>query len=165
MIELIEEACAAGARLSKANETIGISCRTIQRWHHEDSIKGDGRKKAAQSRTPHNKLTEQERKNVLEIVNSPEFNNLPPSQIVPILADQNQYIASESTFYRILCESNQLTHRGKEKSPTRKRPTPLKAYGPNQLWSWDITYLPAAGRLGHHCQRGILLPLPFYGCF
>ncbi len=141
VIGLIDEACCAGARMSKAAKVIGISCRTIQRWHQEGDVKGDARSQSAKDRTPHNKLTEQEQDKVLSIVNSPEFANLPPSQIVPILADRDQYIASESTFYRLLRETKQLEHRGKAKAPTRKRPEPLQADAPNQLWSWDITYL------------------------
>jgi len=67
--------------------------------------------------------------------------HLPPSQIVPSLADQGRYIASESSFYRVLRESDQLAHRGKAKPATRQRPKPLQGDAPNQLWSWDITYL------------------------
>ena len=141
MIGLIDEACDAGARRSAATEMTGFSCRTIQRWHQQGVVKDDARGKSAKNRTPHNKLTEQEREMVLDVVNLPEFANQPPSQIVPILADRNQYIASEATMYRILREAGQLAHRGKAKQPTRKRPEPLQADAPNQLWSWDITYL------------------------
>ena len=66
---------------------------------------------------------------------------MPPSQIVPILADRGRYLASESSFYRVLREADQLARRGKAKPPTRQRPMPLQARAPNQLWSWDITYL------------------------
>jgi transposase InsO family protein len=66
---------------------------------------------------------------------------MPPSQIVPILADRGCYIASESSFYRVLREANQLAHRGKAKAPRNNRPAPLQAIAANQLWSWDITYL------------------------
>ncbi|PSY40361.1 hypothetical protein C7B19_26835 [Escherichia coli] len=43
--------------------------------------------------------------------NSPEFASLPPNVIVPTLADRGTYIASESTFYRVLKSANQLTKR------------------------------------------------------
>jgi transposase InsO family protein len=66
---------------------------------------------------------------------------MPPSQIVPILADRGRYLASESSFYRVLREADQLAHRGKAKAPRHHRPTPLQASAANQLWSWDITYL------------------------
>ena len=67
--------------------------------------------------------------------------HLPPSQIVPILADRGRYLASESSFYRVLRQANQLAHRGKTKAPRHHRPAPLQASAANRLWSWDITYL------------------------
>ena len=68
--------------------------------------------------------------------------SLPPTQIVPILADEGQYLASESTVYRLLRQADQLKHRGRSKAP-QSRPVPRHcARGPNELWSWDISYLP-----------------------
>jgi transposase InsO family protein len=61
---------------------------------------------------------------------------------VPILAERGEYIASESSFYRILRAAKQLTHRHSscQKNP-RSKPKALVATAPNQLYSWDITYL------------------------
>ncbi len=141
MIELVKEANANGARQSKACKVLGISQRTLQRWLEGGAFKCDGRNLSQRESNPHNKLSESERQHILGIANSPEFANLPPNQIVPALADQGLYVASESSFYRILREAKQLAHRGKAKPPTRKKPAPLQANSPNQLWSWDITYL------------------------
>jgi len=96
---------------------------------------------------PAHKLSADERAELLAVANSAEFAHLPPSQIVPRLADQQRYIASESTFYRVLREANQLAHRRSER-PTRARSKPraVCADAPNQLYSWDITYLPATIR-------------------
>ena len=88
-----------------------------------------------------NKLSEEERNEILTTVNDPQYALLPPSQIVPLLADKGCYLASESSFYRILRTEKQLAHRGKAKAPTHSRPPELVATAPNQLWSWDITYL------------------------
>ena len=104
----------------------------------------DQRKGAA--REIRNKLTAEERKMLLDTVNSYEYRDLSPCQIVPRLADKNIYIASESTMYRILREKKQLAHRGLTKAAQHKRPEPHKATGPNQLWSWDITFLPSQVR-------------------
>lgn len=143
MITWVNETCAAGARLAKVCKELEISARTLQRWREGyDEVKPDGRKQAGAYRTPSNKLTEQERQQVLEVANTPAFAHLPASQIVPALANQGQYIASESSFYRILREADQVAKRGKAKPPSRQRPAPLQASAPNQLWSWDITYLP-----------------------
>jgi len=137
----IDEACAAGARVTAACRVVEISPRTLQRWREEGDVKADGRKEAGAQREPANKLSEHERQQILAVANQPEFAHMPPSQIVPILADRGLYIASESSFYRVFREADQLAHRGKAKPPVRKRPAPLQASAPNQLWSWDITYL------------------------
>jgi transposase InsO family protein len=142
MIVHIGEACAAGARLGKACDIAGVSIRTIQRYHLGGEVPSDGRKAAAALRIPANKLTVVERNEIVRVANTPQFAGKPPSQIVPELADKGTYLASESTFYRILRAEKQLTHRGRAKAPSRRRPDELVATGPDQLWSWDITYLP-----------------------
>lgn len=91
--------------------------------------------------SPGNKLTEEEREEVVMIATSAKYMNLPPSKIVPMLADQGRYVASETTFYKILKERKLSKHRGKSKPPTKNRPIPLIATAPNQIYSWDITYL------------------------
>lgn len=141
MITLIDEACTSGARLQAACAELELTPRTVQRWRQGGSTKVDGRQQAAQEREPANKLTPQERERILAVCNQPEFTHLPPNQIVPELADQGIYLASESSFYRVLREAGQLAHRGKAKPATRQRPVPVVADEPNQLWSWDITYL------------------------
>jgi transposase InsO family protein len=138
---LVNDACDAGARLSEACRVLEISERTLQRWNEHDEVQADGRKEAGVNREPANKLSTHERQQILDVANEPEFASMPPSQIVPILADEGRYIASESSFYRVLREANQLARRGKAKPPSRQRPTPLQADAPNQIWSWDITYL------------------------
>jgi len=141
VIDLISEAYNSGASICNICKILDISKRTYYRWFKGDEVKDDERKKAAQNREPTNKLSKKEREKIIKIANQPEFANMTPNQIVPALADQGNYIASESTFYRVLKENNQLTHRGKSKPPTKKPPKPLQATGPNQIWSWDITYL------------------------
>ena len=141
MITLVDEACVSGATLQAACAELALSSRTVQRWRKDGEVKEDGRHQAAQQRCPANQLTEQEREQLLTVVNQPEFAHLPPNQIVPELADQGIYLASESTFYRVLREAGQLAHRGKAKPATHQRPPPIRANAPNRLWSWDITYL------------------------
>lgn len=91
---------------------------------------------------PH-KTTKSQCEAVLAVINSEEFKDLPPSQIVPRLADQGRYLASESTMQRLLRSRHQNTHRRSER-PAKKRHKPfaLKATVVNQVYTWDITYLP-----------------------
>lgn len=140
IITLINQAQTSGARQSKACEIVGISAKTLQRWQQPEN-KEDGRPDAPHE--PANKLTELERQRLIKVANEPAYADLPPSKIVPLLADEGRYLASESTFYRVLKEENQLHHRQRAK-PTRqiKKPRALTATAPNQIYTWDITYLP-----------------------
>jgi transposase InsO family protein len=145
-VKLIKEAVAGGASQAAACEAIGLSRRTFQRWTRDGNIKADGRPEAKRPE-PVNKLSQEERTRILEICNRAEYACLPPSQIVPSLADRGEYIASESSFYRILREANQVKHRGKARAPRKTvKPNGYCAEGPNQVWSWDITYLASTVR-------------------
>ncbi len=141
VVALLTEAMLAGARQKSACAVLGLSARTVQRWLDEGAVGEDQR--PARRFAPANKLRSDERSRLLAVANSAEFGHLPPSQIVPRLADRGDYIASESTFYRVLREENQLTHRRADRTAQpRRKPRALCAMAPNQLYSWDITYLP-----------------------
>lgn len=137
-IKLIEEAVAAGCRQAMACRELGLQQRTLQRWRLKPE---DGRPGAARP-TPANKLDEQERLAVLAAANRPDCASLTPHHIVPKLADEGVYLASESTFYRVLRAEGQASRRGRAKSPKRRPLTTHRASGPNQVWCWDITWLP-----------------------
>jgi putative transposase len=128
----------AGARLSPAAEIIGLSARTIIRWRLSKNCID---KRNGPQKTPSNKLREQERQKVLKVANSPEYRDLSPNQIVPKLADMGIYLASESTFYRILRDEKLINHREPSRPASSPHPKEHVATGPCQVWSWDITYL------------------------
>lgn len=141
-VTLIQEAVDAGARRYKACTALHISVRTLQRWEEEDGLE-DNRQYV--ERMPANKLTVQEREHILAVCNEQAYRSLPPSQIVPMLADEGRYIASESSFYRVLRDADQVHCRGKSEAPRKvAKPQGYKATAPNQVWSWDITYLAAS---------------------
>ena len=144
IVQWVEEANAAGARRKKACELLGIAPRSLQRWCQDDELRADAR--LTRSDVPANKLSDEERQQILAVASSAEFANLPPSQIVPQLADLGEYIASESTFYRVLRAAGQLQHRQASRPTTAQKPVPLEASGPNQIYSWDITYLKTSVR-------------------
>jgi transposase InsO family protein len=148
VVALIQEAMAAGARQRLACETLGLSVRTYQRWVKAGVIR-DGRQ-TAQRTAPANKLSHAERQRILAVCNSPAYAQLPPYQIVPRLADQGQYLGSESTFYRVLRAANQWKRRGTILVGPKTRPVRhFVAAQPNRVWSWDITYCPSR-LIGQH---------------
>ena len=140
LIKWVAMAINQGARQSNAAAIICLPVRTLQRWKQFGEIQEDGRK--TRDFMPPNKLTEDEQCRIVSIANSDEFKHMAPHQIVPILAERGEYIASESSFYRILKANKQLTHRHKSRVPaSRNKPKALTATAPNQIFSWDITYL------------------------
>ena len=141
-VALIDEAVASGARLFKACAELGLCRRTYRRWHAAPGeVKADGRPEAVRP-LPANALSEAERAQLIEVACQPEFANLPPSQIVPTLADRGEYLASESSFYRVLRAHQLQHHRGRAAAPQKSEPKRHQARGPNEVWLWDITWLP-----------------------
>ena len=141
---LIEDAVGSGCRRAVACETLDSSLRTYQRWTRESGgCIEDGRKDARRV-APANKLTEEERARILVLVNSAELASQAPSQIVPTMVDRGEYIASESTIYRVMKAAAQQHHRGRAKKPSTRVVTSHCATESNRLWSWDITWLPTA---------------------
>lgn len=143
LVRDITQAHRSGARLRLACEVAGVDVRTLQRWSAGSGlVAGDGRPQAVRPEPSH-ALSEAERAQVLCMANEPRFADLPPARIVPILADEGVYIASESTFARVLRAHGQAARRGRAKSPrATKPPTTHIATAPGEVWCWDMTYLP-----------------------
>ena len=138
ILSLVKQAHTDGAPMYKIAPIIGCSTKTLKRW----STKAQDARTQRQNFEPANKLSQEEREHLISVANNEKYKNLSAHQIVPKLADIGIYLASESTFYRVLKEHNQLTHRHKQKVATKHKPKPLVALKPNQIYSWDITYLP-----------------------
>lgn len=138
---LIQEAQANGSRLDAACCEAGLSLRSYRRWFQCGEVLADKRPEADKPEPAHT-LSYDERQTILAVCNEAQHASLPPTQIVPSLLDKGVYIASEASFYRVLKAHSQLNHRGRSQAPKKLfKPTSFAATGPNQVWSWDITYL------------------------
>ena len=144
ILELIDEAVAAGARRARACAVAGLDTRTVERWRKR--VDGDDLRRGPTTR-PANALTAVEEAKIVELATAPEFVGLSPHQLVPKLADMSIFVASESSFYRVMRRLRMLRHRDRSRPRKHRRPREFVATGPNQVWAWDITYLPA-GVLG-----------------
>ncbi len=118
-IMLINAAVASGARLSKACKELGITDRTYFRWKKLKRKTGsyEDRRISCAHPAPANKISSGEHQQILNAVNDPKYADMPPCEIVPALADNGTYIASESTFYRVLHEERMQNHRGRSDEP------------------------------------------------
>ena len=141
LIAWLHEATQAGARLDKACTVLGLSLRTFQRWQTPEAVAPDQR--TLRKTAPSHALTPVERAAILAVVNSKTYAHLPPTQIVPRLADEGCYLGSESSFYRVMRAERLLGHRRSERPAQRRyKPDAICATRRNQVYSWDITYLP-----------------------
>jgi putative transposase len=141
-VTLIDEAHRTGARLSRACAELGLTVRTYQRWTQEATVTVDGRPGAVRP-VPANKLSAAEQAAVLAVCHEPQYASLPPGQIVPRLADEGTYLASEATFYRLLRQADEQHHRGRAQAPRPPSAPPRRvARAPNEVWTWDISWLP-----------------------
>lgn len=144
---VITQACAEGARLEPACALAGLDARTLQRWRAEDGQVREDRRPAAVRPPPAHALSAAERARIVAVANEPRFADLPPARIVPALADEGVYLASEASFHRVLRAEGQMTRRGRARPPrTSGPPRTHVATAPGQVWCWDVTFLPAAIR-------------------
>jgi putative transposase len=134
LVHLVAEARAGGLRQAQACALAGIDPRTIQRWRKNHGLsRGDQRPDAIRP-APSHALTEEERERIVEVVNEARFAETPPARIVPVLADEGVYIASESSFHRVLRAHGQMNRRGRARPPRRSRPpTAHIATGPGHV--------------------------------
>jgi putative transposase len=137
-IEMVQQANASGARRQASCEVLEVSLRTVERWEKAPQ-KGDQRRGPVTACA--HALSAQEKQAILKESSSAQYRDLSPWQMVARLADAGRYLGSESSFYRVLKQNDLLSHRQQSKPRSHSRPKDLVARAPNQVWSWDITYL------------------------
>ena len=146
LLNIIDEAILSGASLTACSREVNISKRTLFRWRKDLQSDNPGDKRPTAIRpTPSNALSEAEEQQIVDTCNSPRFASATPAHIVNTLMDENIYYASESSFYRILSKRKLNKHRGRARKPAPPLPkTNYTATAPNQVWAWDITWLPSS---------------------
>jgi len=132
-MDIYRELTVVGVPTRAAAVLVGVPRATATRRPRTPAV--------TQTRVPANKLSDGERAEVLAVVNSPRFVDLPPIQIYAHLLDEGVYLGSISTIYRILAANLQVKERRRlARHPARAIPE-LVATGPGQVFSWDITKL------------------------
>jgi putative transposase len=140
----IAQARIDGSRLAPACALAGLDARTLLRWKAGEGLSRGDRRPEADRPVPSHALSEAERTRIIEVANEPRFADTPPARIVPALADEGIYIASEASFHRVLRAHGQMHRRGRAQPPRASRPpTTHVATCPGEVWCWDVTFLPA----------------------
>ena len=120
-LRLFEEGQRKGLPASAIAGLLGICTRSLRRWGHAFVAHGfskDGRK-GSQRQVSH-RFSDEERGRLVETINNPRFADLHPGQIVAILAEEKDYVGSESTIYRIMRQEGLINHRGRSRPPREK---------------------------------------------
>jgi len=143
ILALVYEAVASGARLHKACQEVGLAATTLARWRAAPDA--DDARRGPNGRPP-NALTEPEEREALALMNAPEHSSMSPDTLVPYLATLGIYVASQATLYRLARRLKLLARRGRARPRTHRRPREHRATRPNQVWVWDITFLPCVVR-------------------
>ena len=102
----------------------------------------DGGTQAPRPRpTPARALTGPERTEALDVLHEPRFVDKAPVEVYATLLDEDRYLCSVRTFYRLLAAHDEVRERRDQlRHPAYKKPE-LLATGPNEVWSWDVTKL------------------------
>lgn len=140
IVKLIEEANKKGPTIRACCKIIGISANTYRSW-----LKSCEDKRTTTNKTnPKNKLREEEIEEIRDILYSEEFADKSPHKIVPLLANEGIYKCSESTMYRILRKDKATKRRTQNRKEDQVRVRPnLVAVKPNEIYNWDVTYIPS----------------------
>lgn len=96
---------------------------------------------ARRKQQSHRRLSDAERRHVIDVLDSEEFIDQPPREVYAALLSRGIYLCSIRTMYRLLRERGPVRDRRAHR-PAVKHPIPrLEATAPNQVWSWDISKL------------------------
>ena len=125
---------AAKIGLKRACEALGVPRSTVYRSRRP-------RLTPNPRPTPAHALSEAERSEIREVLNSERFMDQAPRQVSSALLDEGKYLCHWRSMYRILNDYGEVRERRNlRRHPVYKKPE-LLATAPNQVWSWDITLL------------------------
>lgn len=127
-------------------DSLQISRATLYR-NTKDKTQSDCMNRLLQ---PHNAISDEQRREILDILNSERFIDSTPYDVFYTLLDEGQYIASIRTMYRILLEAGENKDRRNQRNHRDAVKPELISTAPNEVWSWDITKLLGINRFVYY---------------
>jgi putative transposase len=120
--------------ISAACSALTVSRAGFYRW------RSPAKERVARHKSPL-ALSSSERSDVLDILHEDRFVDTAPQTIYATLLDEERYLCSIRTMYRILEEEREVKERRNQLVRPHYTKPELLAQGPNEVWSWDITKL------------------------
>ncbi len=134
----VQDAVNLGSGIESACAVIGLDPRRLQRWRRSPTDARTGG-----LRSPGQKLSESEKDAVVEAFHQPEYIDLPVRAAWVKMLDHGQCLCSPASVFRVLNERQARSRLTARRARPQRRPPLLEAKAPNQVWTWDITYLPS----------------------
>jgi len=150
-MDVVEELRDPLVPISTACAALGVSRATLYRQTQAASPPATATRAASPRR-----LSDEERKTVLDVMHSGEFVDQPPPEVYATLLSRGIYLASIRTFYRVLAELGESAERRAQRSPASHPKPMLRATGRNQVWTWDITKLRGPRKGVFYCLYVVL---------
>lgn len=133
-MDLVEDLTEPSVSVKAACTALGVSRATVYRGTSPD-VPPAVRERPANPR----RLSDDERKAIVDVMHAPEFVDQPPMEVFGKLLSQGIYLASIRTIYRVLAELGETKERRNQRQPHTYVKPSLCATAPNQVWTWDIS--------------------------
>ncbi|MGH8898852.1 MAG: IS3 family transposase [Egibacteraceae bacterium] len=137
---------AAQVGTAAACKAVGRARATHYRHHRVCPAPGPAHGPPAPAKPQPRALTETERAQVRELLHSERFVDKAPARTYAELLDEDVYVCSIRTMYRILTADGETRERRRQATHPAKVKPELCACRPNEVWSWDITKLHGASK-------------------
>ena len=155
IMQWIDDAVQQGASREACCDVLGLSSRVLRKWRASGTLV-DGRTKAARALSPRAPsplaLSQAEKDKIRQRFVQDDVLDMSINQAYWwILDHEGKYYASLRTVYRVMEEDGLVTWRNAYRKPRKSwRPKSYQATGPNQVWTWDITYFRDANYSGKY---------------
>jgi putative transposase len=125
------------------SKTIGMkaACAALGLPRSSQYRARDVARKRTQRKISPRALSPTEKEVIRQELNSERFVDCAPREVYATLLDEDRYLCSWRSMYRILAEHEEVRERRNQLCHPNYAKPELLATAPNQLWSWDITKL------------------------
>jgi len=121
-------------------DKLRLDVKRYQRWirlYRKTGRYGDG--KPGAKKAPHSLLPE-ERRDIIKLAKDDKYMDLSHRQLSVVASEFTDLEAGASSFYRVMKEERLMEDRQRKRKTPQIKPE-VNPYGPNQVWSWDLTYI------------------------
>ena len=152
ILSMVHRAKEKGVKLTRSCEILQLPLQRYCAWSRRDrgeKLDGvsnsllDGKPGPAPGEAPHGLLGE-EKEQISALLRDETYADLPPHQLAVVASEKGVVQASTSSFYR-QARKERLARRKQVRTPVKQSKPQVKPEGPNQVWSWDLTYIPFFG--------------------